>query len=84
MSTTEAKYIAMSQALCDIIPIMGLLQEMREQDFKVLVPSPMCIARLMKTTQAHSNWQGFPSFTLEQSTSMYATIIFTNMHERGL
>jgi hypothetical protein len=26
----------MSQALRDIIPIMGLLQEMREQDFKVL------------------------------------------------
>jgi hypothetical protein len=36
MSTTEAEYVAMSQALCDVIPIMGLLQEMREQDFKVL------------------------------------------------
>jgi hypothetical protein len=36
LSTTEAEYIAMSQALCDIIPIMGQLQEMREQDFKVL------------------------------------------------
>jgi hypothetical protein len=30
MSTTEAEYIAMSQALCDVIPIMGLLKEMRE------------------------------------------------------
>jgi hypothetical protein len=36
LSTTEAKYIAMSQALRDVIPIMGLLQQMREQDFKVL------------------------------------------------
>jgi hypothetical protein len=30
LSTTEAKYVAMSQSLCDVIPIMGLLQEMRE------------------------------------------------------
>jgi hypothetical protein len=36
LPTTEAEYIAMSQALRDVIPIMGLLQEMREQDFKVL------------------------------------------------
>jgi hypothetical protein len=36
LSTTEAKYIAMSQALRGVIPIMNLLQEMREQDFKVI------------------------------------------------
>jgi hypothetical protein len=30
----------MSQALRDVIPIMGLLQEMREQDFKVLCTKP--------------------------------------------
>jgi hypothetical protein len=30
----------MSQALCDVIPIMELLQEMREQDFKVLCTEP--------------------------------------------
>ncbi len=36
LSTTKAKYIAMSQALCDIIPIMNLLQEMRKQDLKVI------------------------------------------------
>jgi hypothetical protein len=40
LSTTEAEYIAMSQALRDVIPIMGLLQEMREQDFKVLCTEP--------------------------------------------
>jgi hypothetical protein len=36
LSNTEAEYIAMSQALRDVIPIMRLLQETREQDFKVL------------------------------------------------
>jgi hypothetical protein len=40
LSTTEAEYIAMSQALCDIIPIMGQLQEMRKQDLKVLCTKP--------------------------------------------
>jgi hypothetical protein len=40
LSTTEAEYIAMSQALRGVIPIMGLLQEMREQDFKVLCTKP--------------------------------------------
>jgi hypothetical protein len=35
MSTTEAEYIATSQALRDFIPIMGLLQEMWEHDFKI-------------------------------------------------
>jgi hypothetical protein len=28
--TTKAEYIAMSQALRDVIPMIGLLQEMRE------------------------------------------------------
>jgi len=35
LSTTKAEYITMSQALRDIIPVMNLLQEMREQDFQV-------------------------------------------------
>jgi hypothetical protein len=30
LSTTKAEYIAMSQALRDVIPVMNLLQEMRE------------------------------------------------------
>jgi hypothetical protein len=35
LSTTKAKYIAMSQALHEVIPILNLLQDMREQNFKV-------------------------------------------------
>jgi len=30
LSTTKAEYIAMSQALCDVIPVMNLLQGMRD------------------------------------------------------
>jgi hypothetical protein len=29
LSTTEAEYIAMSQSLCDVIPVMNMLEEMR-------------------------------------------------------
>jgi hypothetical protein len=36
LSTTEAEYIAMSQSLQDVIPVMNLLEEMREQDFQVI------------------------------------------------
>ncbi len=40
LSTTKAEYIAMSQALRDVIPVMNLLQEMREQNFKVICIEP--------------------------------------------
>ena len=33
LSTTEAEYIALSTALRDVIPIMNLLQELKEQNF---------------------------------------------------
>ncbi len=51
---------------------------------RFFVPSPTCIARFLKTTQAPLNWQGFPNFALEPSTSTYATIFFANMCGRGL
>ena len=38
----------MSQALRDIIPIMGLLQEMREQDFKVLCTEPYVYCKVFE------------------------------------
>ncbi len=40
ISTTKAESIAMSQALREVIPIMNLLQEMREQKFKVICIKP--------------------------------------------
>ncbi len=40
LSTTEAKCIAVSQSLRDVIPIMNLLQEMREQDYQVICTKP--------------------------------------------
>jgi hypothetical protein len=48
LSTTEAEYIAMLQALRDVILIMGLLQEMREQDFKVLCTKPYVYCKVFE------------------------------------
>ena len=40
LSTTEAEYIAMSQALRNVIPVMNLIQEMREKGFQVICTLP--------------------------------------------
>ncbi len=40
LSTTEAEYIAMSQSLRDVIPVMNLLEEMRERDSQVICTKP--------------------------------------------
>ncbi|KAL7475458.1 hypothetical protein ACHAW6_001370 [Cyclotella cf. meneghiniana] len=43
LSTTEAEYIALSQALCDVIPVMSLLGKMREHKFNIIL-----LERLLK------------------------------------
>jgi hypothetical protein len=48
LSTTKAEYIAMSQALRDIIPIMNLLQKMREQNFKVVCFEPYVYCKVFE------------------------------------
>jgi hypothetical protein len=48
LSTTEAEYIAMSQALRNVIPIMNLIQEMREQDFQVICTEPYVCCKVFE------------------------------------
>ncbi len=67
-STTEAEYIAMSQSLCDVIPVMSLLEEMRERDFQVICTKPHMYCKVFKTTQEFWNLQGFPSYVRGPST----------------
>ena len=40
LSSTEAEYIALSTAMREVIPLMGLLKEMKEQGFQVLSTDP--------------------------------------------
>ncbi len=48
LSTTKAKYVAMSQVLRDVIPVMNLLQEMREQNFKVVCIKPYVYCKVFE------------------------------------
>ena len=76
----------MSQALRDVIPVMNLIQEIREKGFEVVCTEPYVYdtAKFLKITQVLWNSQDFLNFALGQSISMYATIIFANMYARGL
>jgi hypothetical protein len=48
LSTTKAKYIAMSQALRDVILVMNLLQKMREKNFKVVCIEPYVYCKVFE------------------------------------
>ena len=49
-STTEAEYIAMSQALQEVIPIIWLFHKMREQDFKLLCTEPYVYCKVFENS----------------------------------
>jgi hypothetical protein len=48
LSTTEAEYIAMSQALHDVILMVGLLQEIKEQDLNALCTEPYVYCKVFE------------------------------------
>ena len=48
LSTTEAEYISMSQSLRDVIPIMELLQEMRELGHPVICTEPVVYCKVFE------------------------------------
>jgi hypothetical protein len=48
LSTTEAEYITMLQALRDVIPVMNLLQEMREREFQVICSEPYVYCKVFE------------------------------------
>ncbi len=48
LSTIEAEYIAMLQALRGVSPVMNLLQEMRERDFKVICTEPYVYCKVFE------------------------------------
>jgi hypothetical protein len=48
LSTTEAEYIALSMALRDVIPIMLLIQEMKERNFQVICTEPYVYCKVFE------------------------------------
>jgi hypothetical protein len=48
MSTTEAEYIAMSQSLRDVLPIMFLVNEIKTRSFTVISTIPNVFCKVFK------------------------------------
>jgi hypothetical protein len=48
LSTTEAKYIAMSMALHDAIPIMNLIQEIKDRHIPVICSKPYIYCKVFE------------------------------------
>jgi hypothetical protein len=79
LSTTEAEYIAMSQFLQDVLPVIILVQEIHKKGFQVICTKPYVYCKVLKATPVHWNSPGFQNFALVPSTSTYVTIAFVNM-----
>jgi hypothetical protein len=48
LSTTEAEYIAMSMALCNVIPIMKLIKEMKGHHIPVICTKPYVYCKVFE------------------------------------
>ncbi|KAL7486134.1 hypothetical protein ACHAW6_011728 [Cyclotella cf. meneghiniana] len=48
LSTTEDEYIAMSMSVCDVIPLMDLIKEMREHKFDIVKMQPYVYCKVFK------------------------------------
>ncbi len=48
LSTTEAEYIAMSQSLRDVLPVMFLVQEICEKGFQVICTKPYIYCKVFQ------------------------------------
>jgi hypothetical protein len=48
LPTTEAEYIAMSQSLRDVLPIMFLVQEICKKDFQVICTKPYVYCKVFE------------------------------------
>ena len=48
ISTTEAVYIVMSMAFCDVIPLMELIKQMRERKFDIINMQPYIYCKVFE------------------------------------
>jgi hypothetical protein len=60
LSTTEVEYIAMSKALCDIIPIMDPIQEMKDPHIPVICSKPYIYCKIFEDNAGTLELAKFP------------------------
>ena len=78
LSTAEAEYIAMSQALRETIPLATLMREMNEI-FPLYLPQPRFIIKVREDNQSCIAMAENPKFTPGPSTLLSNIIIFGSM-----
>jgi ribosomal protein S17E len=52
LSTTEAKYIALSSVLREVIAIMNLIKKLKEKGFKLYSPTPKVICQTFEDNKS--------------------------------
>ncbi len=64
LSSTEAEYIAMSKAFHDVIPVMGLLPEMREHKFQVICTKPCVYCKVFENNSGALELAWLPKLSM--------------------
>jgi hypothetical protein len=62
LSTTEAEYIAMSMSLCDVIPIMELIKDMKEHNIPVICTKPYVYCKVFEDNSEALELAKLPKF----------------------
>ncbi|KAL7480499.1 LOW QUALITY PROTEIN: hypothetical protein ACHAW6_006190, partial [Cyclotella cf. meneghiniana] len=81
LSTTEADYIAMSMALRDVIPVMELLDEIKNRNVQVICPQPIGYCKVFEDNSGALNLLISQSYVHEHNISMFATITSRSMYD---
>jgi hypothetical protein len=72
----------MSQSLRDVIPIMNLLQEMREQDFKVIFTKPYVYCKVFEDNSGALELAKLPKLCPRTKHIMFVIFVVANMCTR--
>ena len=65
LSTTEAEYVALPMSLREVNPLMGLLKEIKQQDFEVQIDPPSVHCKVFEDTVELWKWPGCPKSDAE-------------------
>jgi len=74
LSTTEAEYKALSMFLQDVLPIMCLLDEMKDRNFQVMCTTPHVYCNIFEDSSGARELARLQNFVHAPNTSMCVTI----------
>ena len=83
LSITEAKYIAMSMVLHDVIPLMELIKEMRELKFDIVNTQPYVYCKVFEINSGALELARLERLRPHTSRSTCAITISEKTFEKG-